>query len=96
MTQGRIPNHVLYILTNGHSGSSVQQSKNPSLVGCSGIVIHETENTFKIVTEKNSLKGSYSAMSIARSLPSLISYTSNSEGEFHFHVLNTALRPRTV
>ncbi|KAF9511196.1 hypothetical protein BS47DRAFT_1347078 [Hydnum rufescens UP504] len=34
----------------------VQQSRNPSLVGCCGIIIHETENTFKIVTEKNSLK----------------------------------------
>jgi len=34
----------------------VKESKNPSLVGCAGIIIHETENTFKIVTSKNSLK----------------------------------------
>ncbi|KIJ49435.1 hypothetical protein M422DRAFT_27802 [Sphaerobolus stellatus SS14] len=35
---------------------SVRKAKNPSLVGCCGIVILETENTFKVVTEKNELK----------------------------------------
>lgn len=35
----------------------VRRSKNPSLVGCSGVVIHETENTFKLVTPANQLKG---------------------------------------
>ncbi|KAF8591124.1 RNase P subunit p29-like protein [Ramaria rubella] len=35
---------------------SVRSAKNPCLVGCSGIVIHETENTFKVVTMKNKLK----------------------------------------
>lgn len=35
----------------------VCKSKNPSLVGCGGIVILETENTFKVITEKNELKG---------------------------------------
>lgn len=33
------------------------QSRNTSLVGCKGIIIHETENTFKVVTAKNALKG---------------------------------------
>ncbi|KAF8512247.1 RNase P/MRP p29 subunit [Gautieria morchelliformis] len=35
---------------------SVRSAKNPSLVGCSGIVILETENTFKVVTIHNKLK----------------------------------------
>ncbi|KAH7910523.1 RNase P subunit p29-like protein [Hygrophoropsis aurantiaca] len=35
---------------------SVRQSKNPCLIGISGIVIHETENAFKIVTKKDQLK----------------------------------------
>ena len=36
---------------------TVVKSKNPCLVGLSGIVIHETENTFKVVTTKDKLKG---------------------------------------
>ncbi|KAI0695896.1 RNase P/MRP, p29 subunit [Cytidiella melzeri] len=35
---------------------SVRQSKNPCLVGHSGIVYHETENAFKIVTPKDEQK----------------------------------------
>ncbi|RPD66044.1 RNase P/MRP, p29 subunit [Lentinus tigrinus ALCF2SS1-7] len=35
---------------------TVRQSKNPCLVGLSGIVIHETENAFKVITQKNQLK----------------------------------------
>jgi len=35
---------------------SVRSAKNPALVGLSGIVIHETENTFKVITLKNKLK----------------------------------------
>ncbi|KAH8977756.1 RNase P/MRP, p29 subunit [Lactarius akahatsu] len=35
---------------------TVRRSKNPSLVGASGIVIQETENTFKVVTQKDRLK----------------------------------------
>jgi ribonuclease P protein subunit POP4 len=34
----------------------VKQSKNPCLVGLSGIVIHETENAFKVVTKRDKLK----------------------------------------
>ncbi|KAF9820206.1 hypothetical protein IEO21_01639 [Rhodonia placenta] len=32
---------------------TVRQSKNPCLVGLSGIVVHETENTFKIITRED-------------------------------------------
>ncbi|KAH7884881.1 RNase P subunit p29-like protein [Phlebopus sp. FC_14] len=35
---------------------TVRQSRNPCLVGISGIVIHETENAFKMVTRKDKLK----------------------------------------
>ncbi|KAF8063538.1 Rof/RNase P-like protein [Lyophyllum atratum] len=35
---------------------TVRQSKNPCLVGISGIVIHETENAFKIVTQRDKMK----------------------------------------
>ncbi|KAG5637502.1 hypothetical protein H0H81_004328 [Sphagnurus paluster] len=35
---------------------TVRQSKHPCLVGLSGIVIHETENAFKIVTRKDKVK----------------------------------------
>ncbi|KAF9025830.1 RNase P subunit p29-like protein [Hymenopellis radicata] len=35
---------------------TVRQSKNPSLLGISGIVIHETENTFNIITKANTVK----------------------------------------
>ncbi|KAI0781032.1 RNase P/MRP, p29 subunit [Trametes elegans] len=35
---------------------TVRQSKNPCLVGLSGIVIHETENAFKVITAKDQLK----------------------------------------
>jgi ribonuclease P protein subunit POP4 len=37
---------------------TVRRSKNAALVGASGIVVQETENTFKVVTRKNKLKGS--------------------------------------
>ncbi|OJT15879.1 Ribonuclease P protein subunit p29 [Trametes pubescens] len=35
---------------------TVRQSKNPCLVGLSGIVVHETENAFKMITQKDQLK----------------------------------------
>ncbi|KAH0833386.1 RNase P subunit p29-like protein [Lanmaoa asiatica] len=35
---------------------TVCQSRNPFLVGLSGIVLHETENAFKLITRKNQLK----------------------------------------
>ncbi|KAH9955899.1 Rof/RNase P-like protein [Russula dissimulans] len=35
---------------------TVRRSKNPALVGVSGIVVQETENTFKVVTRKDKLK----------------------------------------
>ena len=77
---------------NRHSGSAVQQSRNPSLVGCTGIVIHETENTFKIVTHKNTLKSLYLIKFTPRSFLNWISWLSDSEGKFCIHVLDTALR----
>jgi ribonuclease P/MRP subunit p29-like protein len=36
---------------------TVRKSKNAALVGASGIVVQETENTFKVVTRKDKLKG---------------------------------------
>ncbi|KAI9431123.1 RNase P/MRP p29 subunit [Lactarius indigo] len=35
---------------------TVRRSKNAALVGASGIVVQETENTFKVVTQKDKLK----------------------------------------
>ncbi|TFK92390.1 RNase P/MRP p29 subunit [Polyporus arcularius HHB13444] len=35
---------------------TVRQSKNPCLVGLSGIVMHETENAFKVITRNDQLK----------------------------------------
>jgi len=35
---------------------TVRQSKNPCLVGLSGIVVHETENAFKVVTRNDQIK----------------------------------------
>ncbi|KJA20510.1 hypothetical protein HYPSUDRAFT_142041 [Hypholoma sublateritium FD-334 SS-4] len=35
---------------------TVSQSKNPCIVGISGIVIHETENAFKVITRENKVK----------------------------------------
>ncbi|KAH8118166.1 RNase P/MRP, p29 subunit [Phellopilus nigrolimitatus] len=35
---------------------TVKQARNPCLVGLSGIVIHETENAFKVITTRNQVK----------------------------------------
>ncbi|PCH38241.1 RNase P subunit p29-like protein [Wolfiporia cocos MD-104 SS10] len=35
---------------------TVRRSKNPCMVGLSGIVVHETENAFKLITKKDQLK----------------------------------------
>ncbi|KZT68989.1 RNase P/MRP, p29 subunit [Daedalea quercina L-15889] len=56
-----IPNsaamHAKLVKADFHGSiMTVRQSKNPCLVGLSGIVIHETENAFKIVTRKDQLK----------------------------------------
>jgi ribonuclease P protein subunit POP4 len=37
--------------------AAVRQSKSSGLIGLSGIVIHETENTFKVITREDQLKG---------------------------------------
>jgi hypothetical protein len=41
----------------GMDDITARRSKNASLVGVSGIVVQETENTFKVVTRKDKLKG---------------------------------------
>lgn len=50
---------VLFFWVDAGAGydDTVRRSKNASLVGASGIVVQETENTFKVVTQKNKLKG---------------------------------------
>jgi hypothetical protein len=35
----------------------VRQCRNASRMGCTGIVMQETANTFKVVTKANTLKG---------------------------------------
>ena len=49
---------------NGDDGDDdiVRRSKNAALVGVSGIVVQETENTFKVVTRKNKPKGACACM----------------------------------
>ncbi|KIM74870.1 hypothetical protein PILCRDRAFT_827789 [Piloderma croceum F 1598] len=49
--------HAKLVKADYHgSFMAVKQSKNPCLVGLSGIVIHETENAFKVVTKTDRLK----------------------------------------
>jgi ribonuclease P protein subunit POP4 len=40
-----------------YSMNTVKECKNASRVGCEGIVVHETSNTFKVVTRQDKLKG---------------------------------------
>jgi Ribonuclease P/MRP, subunit p29 len=35
---------------------TVKKARNPCLIGLQGIIIHETENAFKVVTEKDKVK----------------------------------------
>ncbi|KAI0664902.1 RNase P/MRP, p29 subunit [Cubamyces menziesii] len=49
--------HAKLIKADFHgSVVTVWKSKNPCLVGLSGIVVHETENTFKVITPMDQLK----------------------------------------
>ncbi|TRM65007.1 Rof/RNase P-like protein [Schizophyllum amplum] len=49
--------HVKLVKADLHGSIlTVKQSKNPALVGLSGITILETENTFRVVTRKNKVK----------------------------------------
>ncbi|KAI0336435.1 RNase P/MRP p29 subunit [Cubamyces sp. BRFM 1775] len=49
--------HAKLIKADFHgSVLTVRKSKNPCLVGLSGIVVHETENAFKVITQKDQLK----------------------------------------
>jgi ribonuclease P protein subunit POP4 len=47
---------------------TVKQSKNPCLVGLSGILIHETENGFKIVTKESKVKRELSSSLLLHSV----------------------------
>lgn len=53
------------------SSPTVRQSKNPCLVGLSGIVIHETENAFKVVTRKDQLKRMFHALNLCSAILNL-------------------------
>jgi len=49
--------HLKLVKADFHGSiMTVRKSKNPALVGASGIVVQETENTFKVVTRKDKLK----------------------------------------
>lgn len=40
-----------------HIVHAVKRAKNPSLAGMKGIVLQETQGTFKVVTSKSQIKG---------------------------------------
>lgn len=78
----------------------VRQSKNPCLVGLSGIVVHETENSFKVITRKDEQKSSPSPR-LDHIVPSCLtndaarpasSMYSVAEAEQHLCVRRSALR----
>jgi RNase P/RNase MRP subunit p29 len=48
----------LLALGIGHASDdlSVSGAKNPALVGVGGIVVHETENAFRVITKNNEAK----------------------------------------
>jgi ribonuclease P protein subunit POP4 len=46
--------HPVFLM---RSVNTVKECKNASRVGCEGIVVHETSNTFKVVTKQDKLKG---------------------------------------
>ncbi|OBZ75741.1 Ribonuclease P protein subunit p29 [Grifola frondosa] len=49
--------HAKLIKADFHGSiMTVRKSNNPCLVGLSGIVIHETENAFKVITKQDQLK----------------------------------------
>ncbi|KAG8748273.1 RNase P/RNase MRP complex subunit [Ceratobasidium sp. 414] len=48
---------TLLTSSNLNKGHTVKASKCPTLVGCSGIVIEETANVFRIITPDNRVKG---------------------------------------
>jgi ribonuclease P protein subunit POP4 len=66
--------------------STVKQSKNPCLVGLSGIVIHETENAFKVVTKKNQLKRPFIPVVQSEWHHSSFRWNSSSKAEFHIFI----------
>ena len=69
----------------------MRESKNPSLVGLSGIVAHETENAFKVVTIRDQLKRTSSFSEIFVSEMLTLQIRSNTKAEFYLHFLSPSL-----
>ena len=67
----------------------VHKAKNPCLVGISGIVIHETENAFKVVTPQDKVKGTI-AVSFTEPSSPYFCY-SHSKTKLHIHLCCTPL-----
>jgi hypothetical protein len=55
----RVPHRCLCLLSalgTRLTTSSVSGAKNPALVGVGGIVVHETENAFRVITKNDEAK----------------------------------------
>ncbi|KAF7773435.1 hypothetical protein Agabi119p4_5602 [Agaricus bisporus var. burnettii] len=76
---------------------SVRQSKNPCLVGITGIIIHETENAFKIITKTNAVKLIPKANSIfALSIPLYSTLPPSRNADTPFPILSPEETPETT
>ncbi|XP_006458896.1 hypothetical protein AGABI2DRAFT_200755 [Agaricus bisporus var. bisporus H97] len=76
---------------------SVRQSKNPCLVGITGIIIHETENAFKIITKTNAVKLIPKANSIfALSIPLYSTLPPSHNADTPFPILGPEETPETT
>jgi len=64
----------------------VRQSKNTCLVGLSGIVFHETENAFKIVTKDDKIKRQSSRLSYIAHLINYFPPFSPAQAKFHLQL----------
>jgi len=77
----------LYFLANQYW--AVRQSRNPCLVGLSGIVIYESENGFRVITRENKLKSE--SVSFSPSVRDRRWPDSVTEAELRFRVRCSAL-----
>ncbi|KAF9013291.1 Rof/RNase P-like protein [Cyathus striatus] len=76
---------------------TVRQSKNPALVNVMGIVIHETENTFKIITRENKVKMIPKRNSIFTfSVPLYSTLPKSHKPEAPFPILSPIEAPKTT
>ncbi|GAA5870762.1 hypothetical protein JCM8547_001702 [Rhodosporidiobolus lusitaniae] len=80
---------------------SIKRAKNPSLVGLSGIVLQETQGTFKIVTPKSSIKvlpkqGSVFSITLPLDPPSSASPASASSRELTFDLFGDSFAYRAA